>query len=242
MNRISFELVSMQIDEIERLLRQLHTDTGVVTIAEVILTLHGWYVTGAPALDGPLLFDLGGMAPLAVARALVELQSRRPVVPTIVLVPASDRYAQRVAMLCSVVYAIAPDTLPLDRLCPWVRQVERIHDVRPSAITPCMLGATASAPSDVPREVLGLLAALGAAQSLEHVATACGYSIRTLHRRLLHIRTCLGLPDPQETRLAPEKLAEALIRALAYDGPPARTLAPRVPSMRQDRIGPGMHA
>ncbi|HEY0604249.1 MAG TPA: hypothetical protein VGD58_15120 [Herpetosiphonaceae bacterium] len=74
-----------------------------------------------PPFAGPLLLDTPGFERAVLAALLAELHDRRWPVPTLVLVAPDDLAAQRLSLLCSAVYAVAAETVPLADLRLWFR-------------------------------------------------------------------------------------------------------------------------
>lgn len=179
-----------------------------------------------PPFGGPLLLDTVGFARAELAALLAELHVRRPPVPTVILVAPDDLATQRLSLLCSAVYAMAADTLPLANLRLWFRYVGRVGPDRLAEVQPACLGFI---PPPLPTrdpDLLSILAELPHAQTMEQAAQACAMSERTLKRKLTITREALGIPATGLTRYRPRDLATLLWTAFASGALESPTPAP----------------
>jgi hypothetical protein len=170
-----------------------------------------------PSLCPPLLLDTRDLGFVQSAALLVELATRRPVIPTIVLVDPDDVALRVILRVCPAIYAILADTEDLRLLGPLIRLgglcgSERMNDVAPywSGIPPVQ-----RAPLSL--EELEVLVALARAENIDDAVEYSGMARRTFYRRLARLRASLGLP-PATHGVRIEELVNSMITALANFG------------------------
>lgn len=167
-----------------------------------------------PPFSGPFLLDTVGFERSVLAALLAELHVRRPSLPTVALVAPDDLAAQQVCLLCSAIYAVAADTVPLADLRLWFRYVGVVGPERLAAVQPACLGCTPAPRPLLDGDMLRILAELPYAQTIQQAAGACAMSERTLKRKLTTMRLALGIPARGLTRHRPRALAALLWAAL----------------------------
>ncbi len=178
-----------------------------------------------PPLRPPLVLDTAEMQPSFLAALLSEINVVRPLLPTIAIVDANDVLAQRLASLCSMIYAIVADTR-LSTLPFLIRNPGRVGKDRLPHVRPAAVGFTPP-PFDVTDvDLLAIVAELGGARNLDEVAHATGVSLPTLNRKLKNVRSAMGLPRGAVTkRPTPDDLASQLIAALRQTHTPDPSLS-----------------
>ncbi|HEY0735245.1 MAG TPA: hypothetical protein VGD69_10100 [Herpetosiphonaceae bacterium] len=167
-----------------------------------------------PPFAGPLLLDTVGFERPVLAALLAELHDRRSPLPTLALVAPDDLAAQQVCLLCSGVYAVAADTIPLADLRLWFRYVGLVGPERLASVQPACLGCTPVPLSIRDGDLLRILTELPRAATIQQAAAACVMSERTLKRKLTTLRVALGIPATGVTRHRPPGLAALLWTAL----------------------------
>jgi hypothetical protein len=185
-----------------------------------------------PALHPPLLLDTWDLGFVQSAALLVDLATRRPAIPTIVLIDPEDVAIRAILPICPAIYAIVSDTVDLRLLGPLIRLggicgVDRMHHVEPY-----WAGVRPIQRTLISLEELEILLAMARAESLEGAVECSGMARRTFYRKLGQLRSNLNLPPATRgTRI--EEHVTSVIGALANLGQSASD--PALPLMQPPR-------